>query len=143
MKPDVEKALDDPEGCKEIDKGANKMMEADLSKRWALGNTMITFHAGSPSEWMRMTRPYTMKDVASKITCHMLVVDSEGDRYLPGQAEKLYKALRCPKDFMLFTKEEGAEEHCQFGALRISNERILNWLDNKMKVAERKPSANR
>ena len=143
VKPEVEKALDDPEACKEIDKGANKVMEADLSKRWALGHGMLTFHAGSPSEWMRMTRPYTMKDVASKITCHMLVVDSEGDRYLPGQAEKLYKALRCPKDFMLFTREEGAEEHCQFGALRISNERILNWLDSKMKFSVRKSSANR
>ncbi len=143
VKPDVEKALDDPEECKEIDIGAKKMMEADLATRWALGHAMLTFHADSPSEWMRMTRAYAMKDVASKITCHMLVVDSEGDRYLPGQAVKLYKALQCPKDFMLFTKEEGAGEHCQFGALRISNERILNWLDTKMKVPETKSSANR
>jgi hypothetical protein len=134
----VEKALDDPKGCKEIDKAVNKMMETDLSKRWTFGNAMFTFHAGSPSEWMRMTRPYTMKDVASKITCKMLVVDSEGDRYLPGQAKKLYNALQYPKDFMLFTKEEGAEEHCQFGAMRISNERILNWLDDAMNMPRQK-----
>lgn len=143
VKPDVEKALDDPDGCKEIDKAVYKMMKTDLSKRWAFGNAMFTFHAGSPSEWMRMTRPYTMRDVASKIKCRMLVVDSEGDRYLPGQAKKLYRALQCPKEFMLFTKQEGAEEHCQFGALRISNERILNWLDDAMNESGRQSVSDR
>jgi len=29
-------------------------------------------------------------------------------------------------------KEEGAEEHCQMGAIMISNERILNWLENAL-----------
>lgn len=142
VKPDVEKALDDPKGCKEIDEAIRKMMKTDLSKRWAFGNAMLTFHARSPSEWLRMTRSYTLKDVASKITCRMLVVDSEGDRALPGQAKKLYEALQCPKDFMLFTEEEGAEEHCQFGAMRISNERILNWLDDTMKKLGQKSSTH-
>jgi hypothetical protein len=32
----------------------------------------------------------------------------------------------------LFTKEEGAEEHCQMGAVLISNARILDWLDGIM-----------
>ena len=73
-----------------------------------------------------------MKNVAEKITCPMLIVDSEGDRDMPGQARKLFDALNCPKDYMLFTKEEGAEEHCQMGALLISNARILDWLDDIM-----------
>jgi len=38
---------------------------------------------------------------------------------------------------MLFTREEGAEEHCQVGATRISNARILDWLDDKMKREQR------
>jgi dipeptidyl aminopeptidase/acylaminoacyl peptidase len=94
---------------------------------------MFTFHAKSPSEWLKMTRPYTMKDVAAKITCPILIVDSEGDKFMPGQALKLYNALVSHrKDYMLFTKEEGAEEHCQMGALLISNARILDWLDDIM-----------
>lgn len=62
----------------------------------------------------------------------MLVADSEGDKDLPGQARQLYNALQCPKKYMLFTKEEGAEEHCQMGAIMISGENILNWLENKL-----------
>lgn len=78
---------------------------------------------------MRMTRPYNLRDCADKIKCYMLVVDSENDRDLPGQAKQLYNALSCPKEFMLFTAEEGAGEHCQVGASMISNERILNRLE--------------
>jgi hypothetical protein len=90
---------------------------------------MYTFHARSPSDWLRKTRQYTMKDVATKITCPMLIVDSEGDKDMPGQAKQLFTVLRCPKDYLLFTREEGAEEHCQMGAVVISNARILDWLD--------------
>ena len=45
----------------------------------------------------------------------MLIVDSEEDKDMPGQAKKLYEALRSPKDFMLFTKEEGAENTVKWG----------------------------
>jgi hypothetical protein len=31
---------------------------------------------------------------------------------------------------MLFTAEEGAEEHCQIGAAMISQERIFGWLED-------------
>ncbi len=97
-----------------------------------MANGMFTFHAKSPSEWLRMTRLYTLKDVAAKITCPMLIVDSEGDKDMPGQSRKLYDALTSPKDFMLFTKEDGAEEHCQMGSVLISNARIMDWLDGIM-----------
>jgi hypothetical protein len=60
----------------------------------------------------------------------MLVVDSEGDKDVSGQSKKLYDALSGPKRFILFGAEEGAEEHCQEGALMLSSERILDWLDD-------------
>ena len=79
-----------------------------------------------------MTRPYKMAGVVDKIKCRVLVVDSEEDKDMAGQARKLYRALRCPKDFLFFTVKEGAEEHCQMGALLISSERIFNWLDENL-----------
>jgi dienelactone hydrolase len=130
---DLENCLDTPEGAEKIDKEIYAKMKTDASFRWVMANGMFTFHAKSPSRWLKMTRPYTLKDIAAKITCPILIVDSEGDRDMPGQARMLYKALTSPrKDFMLFTKEEGAEEHCQMGALLISNARILDWLDGIM-----------
>jgi dipeptidyl aminopeptidase/acylaminoacyl peptidase len=132
MPPEEVKYLDTQTGAEEIDKAVYERMKTDQSFRWAIANGLFTFHARSPSEWLRMTRRYTMKGVAEKITCPMLIVDSEGDKDMPGQAPMLYAALKSPKDFMLFTREEGAEEHCQMGAMLISNARILDWLDGVM-----------
>ena len=132
LTPELESVIDSKEGALSFDKETYKVMEKNPSVRWAVGNGMFTFHAGSPSEWFRMTRAYTLKDVAEKITCRMLVVDSEDDKDMPGQSKMLYDALRSPKDYLLFTREEGAEEHCQIGASIISNALILDWLDNAM-----------
>ncbi len=107
-------------------------MKTDPSFRWTIANGLFTFHAQTPSEWLKMTRAYTMRTIADKITCPILVCDSEGDTQMAGQAKELYAALTAPKEFLLFTKEEGAEEHCQMGAMHISTERILNWLDDTL-----------
>lgn len=134
LTPELEKMLDSAEGSGAIDREVYERMEKSPSLRWAVGNGMFTFHAKTPSEWFRMTRAYTLEGVTDRITCTMLVVDSEDDRDMPGQSRMLYNALRSPRDYMLFTREEGAEEHCQVGASRISNARILDWLDNAMKA---------
>jgi dipeptidyl aminopeptidase/acylaminoacyl peptidase len=133
LTPELEKALDTEEGAREIDREIYERMKRNPSIRWTFGNGMFTFHAKTPSEWLRMTRPYTMKGIADRIQCQMLVVDSEEDKDVPGQARQLYDALTCPKTFLLFTKAEAAEEHCQMGAVLISNQRILDWLDTIMK----------
>jgi esterase/lipase len=128
--------LGNQEHARNYDEEVYAEMKKNPSLRWAVSNGMFTFKAKSPSEWLKMTKPYTLKDVAEKIKCRMLIVDSEEDKDLPGQAKKLYDALTCPKEFMLFTKEDGAEEHCQVGAHLISNERILDWLDNAMRISK-------
>ncbi|MBU0686230.1 MAG: alpha/beta fold hydrolase [Candidatus Margulisbacteria bacterium] len=130
--PDFEKELDDPKAAKEIDQAIYAEMKKDPGLRWVFNNGMFTFRSKTPSELIRMTRPYTMQGIADKIKCNMLVVNSEGDKDMPGQAIKLYDSLQSPKTYMEFTKEEGAEEHCQMGAAFISNERIYNWLDENL-----------
>jgi alpha-beta hydrolase superfamily lysophospholipase len=135
---DLEKYLDTTKGAEQIDEDIYAKMKINPSLRWAMTNGMFTFHAKSPSAWLKMTRPYTMKDIAAKITCPILIVDSEEDKDMQGQARMLYNAITSPrKDFLLFTKEEGAEEHCQMGAILISNARILDWLDDIMMKAKK------
>ena len=130
--PDTEKILDDHDACMQFDKEAVEIMKEDVGIGFFFANGMYTFGTDSPSELIRMLKPYNMREAAKLIRCKMLVVDSEGDEDLPGQAGELYQALECPKEFMLFTKEESAEEHCQMGAIMISGVRILNWLDEHL-----------
>jgi pimeloyl-ACP methyl ester carboxylesterase len=107
--------------------------------RWGVNNGMWTFGAHSPAEFYRKTKPFTLEGVAGRITCATLVLDSEDDIFMEGQAERLYKALSCPKSFYRFTREETAQAHCQMGAMGISEAVIFNWLDRVMKQASPHP----
>jgi pimeloyl-ACP methyl ester carboxylesterase len=131
--PEIYEMLGDEKAEKILDHEVIEAMRQSVEIGWAIGHGMYVFGAKTPSDYLRMMRPYTLKDVASLIRCHMLVIDSENNTLISGQARPLYEALTSPKEFMLFTSEEGAGLHCQVGAGMISNERIFNWLDEIMK----------
>jgi pimeloyl-ACP methyl ester carboxylesterase len=116
----------------DFNKILTKEMEQNTGTRWGVNNGMFTFDASSPADWMLKSSEYTLDGVAEKIECPTLVIDTEGEANFPGEAKKLYDALECPKEFMLFTAEEGAEEHCQIGAYFLSNERIMDWLQTTL-----------
>ena len=133
----VAKYPESPEAVKEyiiqdpssFDAEMREKAKSNTDLQWAMEQGMWTFGAASPSEWMLKFANYTMKGRADKITCPTLVCDGEGDLDYPGQAQKLYDALTCPKEYMLFTIEDAAEQHCQIGAMAISHQRIFDWLD--------------
>ena len=130
--PNIKEILKSKAASKAFDGEIMKIMNKDVDVGWFFGNGMFTFGAKTPTGFLKKLKPYNMRDCARKIKCNMLVVDSEGDKDLPGQAKQLFNALKCPKTYMLFTKVEGAGEHCQMGAMMISNERILNWLQSTL-----------
>ncbi|MED4602662.1 alpha/beta fold hydrolase [Paenibacillus validus] len=102
--------------------------------RWAIENGMFTYQAESVHELIRKTEPVTLEGVAHKIKCPTLVCEAEADHFFAGQPKMLYDALTCPKTFMLFTAEDGAEEHCHFGALLYFNQRVFEWLDETLDI---------
>jgi len=53
----------------------------------------------------------------------------EPERDVPVQ---LFYHLTCPKTFLEFTADEGADAHCQVGAERLALARIYNWLDDTL-----------
>lgn len=112
---------------------ANNSMYEEMKKsseiKWSVSNAMYVFDAKTPAECLLKTENYYLKGIADKIECPTLVIDVENEGYFKGQSKLLYDALKCKKDFMLFTKEEGAEEHCQVGAKLIAGERIFNWIE--------------
>lgn len=99
----------------------------------AISHGMYVSHAKTPAEYLLKTENYYLKGIAEKIKCPTLVIDTENENFFPGQAKALYDELECRKDFMLFTKEEGAEEHCQVGAKLIASQRIFNWIEDTIK----------
>jgi len=127
--PGLDEILDDAVASLQYDSIIYAAMKEDLYVDWFYSNAMWTFAVDSPSEFGRLMREYTLQGRIGDISCEMLVLDSENDPNIHGQALILYDLLSCPKEYILFTEEEGADEHCQMGAITVSNERIFNWLD--------------
>ena len=104
-------------------------MDSDPNIRFNMAHGMWTTGLNSPYELIMKSKDYTVKDIAKNIECPTLVLEAEKDDSFPGQPKKVYDALTCQKKYILFTSEEGAEEHCQCGASALSNQRIFDWLD--------------
>jgi len=100
---------------------------------------MFTFRASSPAGYFLKALDYTLAGIAEQITCPTLVIDSKSDLWYPGQARQLFDALTCEKTFLLFTAEEGAEDHCQVGSPLLSAQRMFDWLED---ILSRAPTAS-
>jgi pimeloyl-ACP methyl ester carboxylesterase len=105
------------------------LMDSDPNIRFNVAHGMWTTGLNSPYELITRSKDYTVKDIAKNIECPTLVLEAEKDDSFPGQPKRVYDALTCQKKYILFTSEEGAEEHCQCGASSLSNQRIFDWLD--------------
>ena len=120
---------EDPQAA---DKLMREMMNASTDTRWAVQNGMFTFASASPAAWFLAALDYTLAGVAQQIRCPTLVIDTEAERAFAGQAKILYDALTCQKTFLMFTTEEGAEDHCQVGSPLLSAQRTFDWLQETL-----------
>jgi pimeloyl-ACP methyl ester carboxylesterase len=105
------------------------MMKSDPNARFNMKHGMWTTGSSTPYDLITGAKKYTIKDIIKNIICPTLVLEAEKDDSFPGQSKKVYDGLRSPKKYILFTQEEGAEEHCQAGASALSYQRIFDWID--------------
>jgi pimeloyl-ACP methyl ester carboxylesterase len=113
-----------------------KIMSQHSGIRWAIENGMFTFQASTLMELVQKTESYSLAGIAEQIICPTLICEAEADHFFAGQPQRLYDALTCPKTYMKFTAEDGAEEHCHFGALLLFNYRLFEWLDQTLHIHE-------
>lgn len=116
----------------EFRKEIQKIMQ-DKQASWAFRHGVFVFGAKSYRDFLLKTKDYYLEQLAERIECPTLIVDSENEDNFTGQAKKLYDVLRCQKDYLLFTKGEGAAEHCQQGAKLYANARIFDWLEDVLR----------
>jgi dipeptidyl aminopeptidase/acylaminoacyl peptidase len=96
------------------------LMESDPNTRFNMKHGTWTAGVNTPFELIQQSKNYTIKNIVQNIKCPTLVLEAEKDDSFPGQPKKVYDALTSPKKYILFTEEEGAEEHCQCGAPALS-----------------------
>ncbi|MEU6216716.1 alpha/beta fold hydrolase [Streptomyces sp. NPDC047022] len=125
----------------ELDAQLERMMAGNPVMRWAINHGMYVMGAATPRAFGAAYLDYHLDGVAARIQCPALVCDAEEDLFFAGQAKQLYDELTCPKTFLEFTAQEGADAHCQSGAQRLALARVYNWLDDTLGRHEAAPTA--
>lgn len=118
-----------------FDRLARMLMKLSVAFDWRFRHGFLTFQVNRPSEYVLAFEHFYMNKVASEIICPTLVIGNENDKKAwRDQSKILYDALKCPKEYMFFTNEEGAGSHCQAGCRSYANDRIFNWIEKTLAV---------
>jgi hypothetical protein len=103
------------------------------AQRAVIAWRMAPHGTSSPFEAYTAARRQSLDDATIKqIECPTLVTDPDHEQFWPGQSQKLYDALSCPKQLARFTKEEGADWHCEPAAQSLRDERVFDWLEETL-----------
>jgi Alpha/beta hydrolase family len=81
----------------------------NLLKRSEIYGFPTTNFAGQLAAMMK----YNSSDVVKRVSCPTLVCDPEDEQFFPGEARRLYKALRSEKQLAPFLRVDGANLHCE------------------------------
>lgn len=108
-----------------------KMRESiDLS--WKIKHGMYITGTKTPYDFLKSIEKHNMSDFIDKITQNILLLAGENDQYVPiERMEQIKKELVNAKSVTsrVFTKKEGAEQHCQVGNLSLVMEELYKFLD--------------
>ena len=108
----------------------DRVIQENPFLRWGMRDTMWKHGVATPAQLFAEMKKYTNRGVAQNIRAKTLVIDGEAEEF--GQAKELYEALRCPKDYLLFTARETAQLHVQTGATAVQSQRIFDWLEDNL-----------
>jgi pimeloyl-ACP methyl ester carboxylesterase len=98
---------------------------------WGLRRMQLVHGIDDPIDLVNALRDYTLAGRAENITCPTFVCNAEGDD-ISASAPQLVEALTCEKEFVTFTTEEGAGDHCEAAARGLYHARSFDWLNRVM-----------
>lgn len=124
---------------KVLDKGDDHAFDRDmeLGMRLSKGTARTwrfrarPYGADGYAATLREVRRYDASDVAGQVTTPLLVTSPEGEQFWPGQSERLV-GLVPGATLVRFTAAEGADGHCQPLARALTEQRMFDWLDERL-----------
>ncbi len=100
-------------------------MYAELKWRMAPYGTHSPFVAYNAARAMRLDDA-----TVAQITCPVLLTDPDDEQFWPGQSRTLFDELPGEKAILRFTRDEGANFHCEPAGLALRDERVFDWLED-------------
>lgn len=108
-----------------MDQSMEEGMRAMLAWRMAPYGTSSPFEAYTAARAMSLDAA-----TVGQITCPTLVLDPEDEQFWPGQSQEMFDALTCSeKKLAHFTRDQGANWHCEPAAQSLRDEVVFDWLE--------------
>jgi hypothetical protein len=100
--------------------------------KWGLFNVCRRFGVPRLGAYFEVLKHFRVGPALQHITCPTLALVGEGEGAESlAQAQEYLEGVSGPKQLYRFTVAEGADTHCQFNNLSLSNHVILDWLDER------------
>ena len=105
---------------------------SDPSLRWSVAQRAFWVHGvDSLADYLRVAKDFELPSVVDRIQCPTLVTRAENDP-VGNFAQRLYEALKSPKELLYFTEAEGAGDHCEQMARSLFHQKAFDWLDETL-----------
>jgi dienelactone hydrolase len=109
-------------------------MRFDTGVRWGIKNTEWAMGTKEPVEALDRFGDYSLERIAREVRGDVLILAAEKDHMIPlSQARQLEAALVNARSVVVrvFPDGEGAQAHCEFGAITQSHLAIFDWIAEK------------
>ena len=125
---------------KYIREGSNKVALKGIKKggmeAWRNSNIMYITKIDIPMDAFEYAWQMNSENLhADKIWQDVMVITGKDDHFIPFKLHApLIKSLTNAKSVtdIVFTKTDHASNHCSIGNIKLSLDRMINWLDNKI-----------
>lgn len=101
--------------------------------RWYFEDTTWKHGVSGPYEVINELKKYDNREHVHKIRCKTLIMDGAGEDASPGESQRLFKALSCPKEMLFFDHASAAQTHCQGGGTLLAQAKLFNWMDKEVR----------
>jgi hypothetical protein len=85
-----------------------------------------------PYDLYKAVQTYQLHDVAAQISTPLLITSPQDEQFWPGQSDRLATLLTAPHDVVSFTRQDGANLHCEPLARRLTSYRVFDWLSRHL-----------
>ncbi len=91
----------------------------------------------TPYDLFQAVGRYKLAEVAEQIDTPILICDPDDEAWFTGQPRELYNALRCEKELVHFSRDDGANHHCEPWARNLVNARICDFFQKHLELVDR------
>ncbi len=103
------------------------------TQKLSLKSAFKRYGVDSLSGWIAVLQEFDATDALGDIACPSLAMVGEGEGGVSRQQSQLFvDKVSGPVTERVFLQSEGAEMHCQFGNLQLSNAVIYDWLSDTL-----------